>query len=37
VGGVLVLQFIDDEQMVGGFAAGVGLGVAGYEDDGGFA
>ena len=37
VGGVLVLEFVDDEEMVGGFAAGVGLGVAGHEDDGGFA
>jgi len=37
VSGVLVLEFVDDEEVVGGFAAGVGLGMAGHEDDGGFA
>ena len=37
VGGVLVLEFVDDEELVGGLAADVGLGVGGEEDDGGFA
>ena len=31
--GILVLEFVDDEQAIGGFSAGEGLGMAGDEDD----
>ena len=37
VGALLVLHFVEDEQVIGRFAAGGGLGMAGEEDDGGFA
>ena len=37
VGALLVLHLVDDQQVIGRFAAGGGVGMAGDEDDGGLA